>query len=303
VEIDMTEQSQARLVRILDWRKDDCEQRLGFSGGKYTDVNNWFALGLALAVTVIFYFCLVSSGIAVRRAHATQLFVDRGWTPYVMTFLSVWSLVILGIKWRKLLFQVRALDLGVVPHAHDFTLAPSSAKDILERMYGVVDDPKHFVVFNRIERALLNLHNIGMVSDVSEMLRAQAENDEDHMESSYAIARGFIWAIPILGFIGTVSGLSTAIGGFGSVLASGDAVEALKTSLQGVTVGLSVAFDTTFLALVAALSIQLLLTVLKKREEMFLDDCKDYCHRHIISKLRLSHLAGPGGGSEVGVEP
>ncbi len=299
----MTEQSQARLVRILDWRKDDCEQRLGFSGGKYTDVNNWFALGLALAVTVIFYFCLVSSGIAVRRAHATQLFVDRGWTPYVMTFLSVWSLVILGIKWRKLLFQVRALDLGVVPHAHDFTLAPSSAKDILERMYGVVDDPKHFVVFNRIERALLNLHNIGMVSDVSEMLRAQAENDEDHMESSYAIARGFIWAIPILGFIGTVSGLSTAIGGFGSVLASGDAVEALKTSLQGVTVGLSVAFDTTFLALVAALSIQLLLTVLKKREEMFLDDCKDYCHRHIISKLRLSHLAGPGGGSEVGVEP
>lgn len=299
----MTEQSQARLVRILDWRKDDCEQRLGFSGGKYTDVNNWFGLGLALAVTVIFYFCLVSSGIAVRRAHATQLFVDRGWTPYVMTFLSVWSLVILGIKWRKLLFQVRALDLGVVPHAHDFTLAPASAKDILERMYGVVDDPKHFVVFNRIERALLNLHNIGMVSDVSEMLRAQAENDEDHMESSYAIVRGFIWAIPILGFIGTVSGLSTAIGGFGSVLASGDAVEALKTSLQGVTVGLSVAFDTTFLALVAALSIQLLLTVLKKREEMFLDDCKDYCHRNIISKLRLSHLAGPGGGSEGGVEP
>ena len=28
----------------------------------------------------------------------------------------------------------------------------------------------------------------------------------------------------------------------------------------------------------------------KKKEENFLDDCKDYCHRHIISKLRLSHL-------------
>ena len=74
------------------------------------------------------------------------------------------------------------------------------------------------------------------------------------------------------------------------MLSAGDVVDSLKTSLQGVTSGLSVAFDTTFVALIAALSIQLLLTALKKKEENFLDDCKDYCHRHIISKLRLSHL-------------
>jgi biopolymer transport protein ExbB/TolQ len=298
----MSEQPTEKLVRILDWRRNDCEQKLGFRGGKSTDVNNWLALAVAILLTIIFYGLLASSGTAIRQAHVTQLFLDRGPTPYFMAFLSFWSLTIMSVKWRKLTFQEKALSLEIVPHSHDFSLAPASAKDVLDRMYGVVDDPKHFVLFNRIERALLNLHNIGMVSDVSEMLRAQADNDEDQMESSYAMVRGFIWAIPILGFIGTVMGLSQAIGKFGSVLGAGDAIEALKNTLQDVTAGLAVAFDTTFVALVAALSIQLLLTALKKREEGFLDDCKDYCHRHIISKLRLSHLAGGTESAEGPVE-
>lgn len=291
-----------KIVRILDWRRNDIEQRLGFKGGKSTDVNNWLAFAVAVLSTVLFYGILTGFGPTVRHAHVTQLFVDRGPTPYFMTFLSFWSLAILSVKWNKLAFQEKALTLEIVPHSHDFCLAPASAKDVLDRMYGVVDDPKHFVLFNRIERALLNLHNIGMISDVSEMLRAQAQNDEDQMESSYAMVRGFIWAIPILGFIGTVLGLSQAIGRFGSVLGAGDAIEALKNTLQDVTAGLAVAFDTTFVALVAALTIQLLLTALKKREEGFLDDCKDYCHRHIISKLRLSHLVASSSPAEGVVE-
>mgnify|MGYP001268960967 CR=1 FL=1 len=287
----MTESSSGeKLIRILDWRKNDIEQKVGFPGGKYTDVNNWLCFAMALVFTALFYGILVSSGQNVRGSNVAQIFMDRGVTPYLIAFLSFWCIAILLIKLRKLAFQERSLDMAIVPHSHDFSLAPATAKDVLDRMYGLVDDPKHFVLFNRIERALLNLHNIGMVADVSEMLRAQAENDEDHMESSYALLRGFIWGIPILGFIGTVMGLSQAIGRFGNVLSAGDAVAALKTSLQGVTAGLSVAFDTTFLALVAALALQLIITGIKKREEVFLDNCKDYCHRHIISKLRLSHL-------------
>jgi biopolymer transport protein ExbB/TolQ len=108
------------------------------------------------------------------------------------------------------------------------------------------------------------------------------------LESSYSIIRGLIWAIPILGFIGTVLGLSKAIGNFGSVLVNSEGLETLKASLQDVTSGLSVAFDTTLIALIAALCIQLIMTAIKKKEESFLDDCKDYCHAYIISRLRLS---------------
>jgi len=60
----------------------------------------------------------------------------------------------------------------------------------------------------------------------------------------------------------------------------------LRASLQIVTGGLAVAFETTLIGLVAAVMIQLLLTALKRKEELFLDECSEYCHRHIVSKLR-----------------
>jgi len=98
--------------------------------------------------------------------------------------------------------------------------------------------------------------------------------------------RGFIWAVPVFGFIGTVVGLSNAIGGFGGVLSSATEIGQLRNALQGVTAGLSVAFETTLVGLVAAVALQLLLTALKRQEEAFLDECTEYCHRHIVSKLR-----------------
>ena len=56
----------------------------------------------------------------------------------------------------------------------------------------------------------------------------------------------------------------------------------------------SVAFETTLIALVFALIIQLLMTVVLNREETFLDECSDYCHRNIISKLKSVDLADDG---------
>jgi len=274
------------LIKILNWEKMDIEEKIGMSGGKYTDTNLTFTFFLAIVFALIFYIIQFS----LQNFALTQIFLERGLIPYIIVFFSFWSLSILLIKWRKLLLQQRALYLMVVPQTPNFELTKDRARDILSRMYALVDDPKKFVLLNRIERALANLKNIGMIADVSEVLRAQAQNDEDHMESSYGIIKGFVWGIPVLGFIGTVLGLSQAIGNFGSALSNNGEIEQLKTSLQTVTSGLSIAFDTTLIALVAALGIQLTITALKKKEEVFLDDCNDYCHANIISKLRLSAL-------------
>jgi biopolymer transport protein ExbB/TolQ len=279
-----------RLVRVLNWTRDDIEQRIGFKGGKYTDTNNRLSLMMAIVLTCIAYMSFYAINLYGVGQNTMARFIDRGITPYFIVFFSAWALSILAIKNSKLAFQRKALALRVVPESREFSLAPGSAIDVLDRMRGLVDDPKHFVLLNRIERALSNLNNMGMVADVSEVLRSQAENDEDHMDSSYSLLRGFIWGIPILGFIGTVLGLSTAIGRFGQVVGAGDAIETLQSSLQEVTGGLAIAFDTTLIALVAALIIQLILTAVRKREESFLDACRDYCHSHIISRLRLQHL-------------
>ncbi len=273
----------------LAWERDDIEQRWAFQGGRFTRVNLLFSAMIGLALTVLFYGALLVA----RRYHVYFLdriavsFIERGPIPYPTAFFSFWSLVILAVKWRKLAYQKRALGFSVVPSDHDFVLSPATVDVVIDNIHSTVDDPRHFVLFNRIMVALGNLRNLGLVGDVDGILRSQAENDESGMETSYSMLGAFVWAIPVLGFIGTVWGLSEAIGEFGSVLqASGELAE-IKGALQEVTGGLATAFETTFQALVAALVIQLLLVYLKKSEEEFLDACGDYCLRHIVNRLRL----------------
>ncbi len=267
----------------LSWARRDLEQRLGFRGARFTRVNNLLSFLLAGVATVGFYLLLLP----IAETPLAAMFTERGPTPYFIAFFSCWSLAILLLKWGKLKLQRQALAHRVVPDDPTFVLSPSTADDVMHRIYATVDDPRHFLLFNRIVIALSNLRNLGRVSDVDEILRSQAEHDESSVETSYALLKGFIWAIPVLGFIGTVLGLSQAIGGFGSVLGNSQDLSQIAASLKGVTAGLATAFETTLAALVAALAIQMLFTFLKKSEEEFLDECAEYCHRHVVNRLRL----------------
>jgi biopolymer transport protein ExbB/TolQ len=204
------------------------------------------------------------------------------------TFFFFGGLAVLLLKGKKIQFQQRALKLSAVPAEPEFILTETTAASVLARIHSLVDHPRHFVVLNRLDRALSNFKNIGQVGDVSAILRAQAENDEDQVASSYTVVNGLVWAIPVLGFIGTVLGLSLAIGKFTSTLQAAGDISLIRASLQGVTGGLATAFESTLVALTFTLILQLVITFQQKREMAFLDECNDYCHSHIVSKLRLA---------------
>lgn len=73
-----------------------------------------------------------------------------------------------------------------------------------------------------------------------------AERDADLQHDSYALLRIFAWAMPMLGFLGTVLGLSTTLGQMdAAALASGS-----QKAMNDITQGLYVAFDTTAVGLV-----------------------------------------------------
>lgn len=267
----------------LSWSRQDIEQRIGVPGGRYTRVNTWFSALLGAALAAIFY----ASMLPIRGTPFAEMFLSRGMIPPFIVFFAAWALALLFIKSRKLAFQRKSLQQEIVPPEHDFVLSSATVDDVIERIYLTVDDPKYFLLFNRIVIALANLRNLGRVTDVDDILRSQASHDESSMETSYSLVRGFVWAIPVLGFIGTVIGLSQAIGGFGGVLETAEDVSEIKTSLQATTGGLATAFQTTLQALVAALFIHMILTFLKKSEEEFLDACSEYCIRNIVNKLRI----------------
>jgi len=269
----------------LDWSRRDIERRLGFPGGRFTRTNNILTCILGTVLSVGFYATLIPFPDSV----VSTMFMKRGPTPYAIVFLSFWSLAILFVKWRKLALQRQALRHHVMPDDPAYVLSAATVEPVLSRVYATVDDPRNFILFNRIVVALSNLRNLGRVTDVDEILRSQAAQDESAVETSYSLLQGFVWAIPVLGFIGTVLGLSEAIGQFSGVLGSGSDIEQITGALKGVTGGLATAFETTLEALVAALVIQLLITTLRKAEEEFLDEAMDYGLRYVVSRLRILH--------------
>lgn len=267
----------------LSWIKTDPEQRIGFRGGRFTNVNSKLCALLAIILTVAFYVVLY---LAPSNSY-TQMFTHRGATPPVMILLAFWTSFILLLKWSKIRFQRSALRIAILPREHDFILSPNTVDQVLYNLHQSVDDPKQFFLFNRVVGALSNLKNIGMISDVGDILRSYNEQDVESMENSYSLLNGFLWAIPVLGFIGTVEGLSKAIGAFGKVLASGADTNSLTTSLQSVTGGLATAFETTLIALILALVLHLWATATKKTEDELLIACSEYCSRNIVSHLRM----------------
>ena len=110
-----------------------------------------------------------------------------------------------------------------------------------------------------------------------------AIKEKEQLKGSFALPRFMIWAIPILGFIGTVWGISNGIAHFSDAMSSTGSVTdvsaMLKENLPLVTNSLATAFDTTLLALLLSVPLMMLMLTLEKSEEAYLIDLdEDWYH-------------------------
>ncbi len=97
------------------------------------------------------------------------------------------------------------------------------------------------VLVGRLRKGLLHVERAGSAEKLDDELKYLADEDADRAHASYGLVRLIIWAIPILGFLGTVIGIALAMGKLSP--------QALDTSLPEVMASLTIAFDTTALAL------------------------------------------------------
>ncbi len=83
----------------------------------------------------------------------------------------------------------------------------------------------------------------------------------------YVLPRYINWAIPILGFIGTVLGISLAADGIQSIISSRGSLADLSSELGQAIAPLGIAFDTTLIALSLSVFLTLLQTALQRWED------------------------------------
>ena len=126
---------------------------------------------------------------------------------------------------------------------------------------------------------LAALHRFGAtrnIADASASARDVCEGEVDRLDSELSLLRYIAWAIPAIGFIGTVRGIGDALT---------QAHRAMQGDLSGVTQGLGTAFNSTLVALLLSLLLMFLLHHLQTDQERLVRDAETYLDERLIRSL------------------
>jgi biopolymer transport protein ExbB/TolQ len=115
------------------------------------------------------------------------------------------------------------------------------------------------------------------VQDVSTAVQDICDAEGERLESELSIIRYIAWAIPSVGFIGTVRGIGDALG---------QAHRAVEGDITGVTENLGVAFNSTFVALVISIVLMFFIYQLQLLQERLVLDSDRYVDHWLVRKLR-----------------
>lgn len=146
-----------------------------------------------------------------------------------------------------------------------------------------------------IRRIVVQFQATGNVGDAQTVLDSSVEYFQHEIGLRYNMLRYLIWVLPTLGFIGTLIGISLALGTAGN-LPDLNNPESLETWIGTLTKNLGVAFYTTLVALTLSAILMFLNNVASGREERVLNETSQYCLDFLINRLR--NLGPDAGASE-----
>jgi len=262
----------------------------------------------AVALVVSALFQAAVSTFVSPDAYVTRLFRPSGGmlmgvVPALIGFAFVWTLTDLALKLRNA--RVNEHDFRRPEIRHLPSYVAQGAWDIaLQRLHGWDAAARARPVGRQILWILQHLQTTDPAR-AHEFVRHQSDLEADSTASGYRTVKLFIWAMPILGFIGTVLGISLAVGGFSEFLTTNvsiDQIDAVTAELGEVAAGLSFAFDTTLLGLLGGLVASVFSSAVQAREERLLTRVEELGLR--ILEIGPPVPAAPIGkpGSEAGAE-
>jgi biopolymer transport protein ExbB/TolQ len=183
----------------------------------------------------------------------------------------------LAAKWHGATRQKTAFHQLQLPAAAAGTLSFDAAAGVLNETATWPARWRSTWLGARIIEILTFVTQRRSLRDLDDFQRALADNDALALDNSYGLLRFITWAIPILGFLGTVLGITGAI--------SGVTPEVLEKSLSTVTDGLALAFDATALGLALTMATMFLSFLVEKREQGVLERVDRWVEAHLTNRF------------------
>lgn len=215
--------------------------------------------------------------------------------PQVVCYLCCgWAGLILVRRYMEVVRQRMAFGYELLPTEEGARILPEDARPLSRKVDQVIARRGPSILANMI-RLGLNKYAISKSGpDVAEVVRTQAEVEQARHVATMNTVNYLAWAIPAVGFLGTVLGLAESlIAPAKPPAAENQSAEQMLTEytkqtdayLTQVTGHLGSAFDCTFVALALSLVLMYLLHAVQKAEETLVIDCQNYCQEHLLLRL------------------
>ena len=194
---------------------------------------------------------------------------------------AIWGIIILGHKLR-LVRQERSLLRGDLMRLQPGErIIPGEALDRHKELRALVDadaGARERLLPECLLAALHRFHATHSVQDAANAVKERAELAADQLDSSLSLVRYIAWAIPAIGFIGTVRGIGLALA---------FAEDALKGDITPVIDALGLAFNSTLVALILSMGLMYVMHVVQSRQEAFIIDIQTFCRSKLIDVMKV----------------
>ena len=267
------------------------ERKTHFSGSPDTDVGLLSSAAFGVLLTAAAYALLW----ATRHSPLSAMFFQKSalisWVPPIEVYLTSWGLSIIILKFRLRRKQEQFLNSPVLDGLPE-RITAEDARALLVRLNDSEPRWTESLLLHRVGRLLSHFQTTQDRSEAAALSTAQSDIDGTTLRSSYTMVKVFVWAIPILGFIGTVIGLQEAIRGFAGL----SNVDRLQEQMAPITGGLGGAFQATLIALAFSLLLMFPSSASERAEWRFLNLVDDFCNDQILRRLFVATLSSGGAG-------
>ncbi|MBD2359393.1 MotA/TolQ/ExbB proton channel family protein [Tolypothrix sp. FACHB-123] len=242
------------------------------------DVKIWLVLVIGLAVTLGIYAVILP----IKHSFLGILLYERGFTQVLAILFGGMVMTITILKLFKIQRELQAFKKDLIPA----TISLDNPNSIqVEKLQQSLTNEKSLLA-RRYSRVVAAYIVSGNRQAATEFAMEDSAFYSSTAETSYSVARILVWAIPLLGFIGTVFGISGAVNGFSGFLQQSSDIEQIKQGIGTVTSGLAVAFDTTLLALFVSVLVMIPLVLAERQESRLLLAIDVYINDKLLPRLK-----------------
>ena len=151
--------------------------------------------------------------------------------------LMIWACAIMGFKARNIIDERKLLNQKLLIVTEGTRILPEDARKLSRPIQALTDKQRESLIPKVLLTALHRFDSTKNIQDVSNAISEVLEKESDRLDSELSMVRYIAWAIPSIGFIGTVRGIGEALS---------QAHKAVQGDIAGVTASLGVAFNSTF---------------------------------------------------------